>query len=532
MAGGIDRLIHLLLRERLGGKQPPDLSRGIMDAIDAGRGPREHEPAPVQQLPLFRPWMAIAASVALVAAIGLAISAWLLSDNPPAQQPGGQAGRPVQVIPSEQERANQAPLPKQPERAPQPPREPAPQPEPRVPDQVEQPTPQPEQPQPPKPEPDPVKDPVVEQPPEPTPEPTPEQPQPEQPKPEKDPVVEQPPKPEPEPERPPTEAEPPKPVRLGSVIYTEDKARLEFRNAPDAKWQDWAADSFVLSGMQLRARKPVAVELPDGARFYFDGEIALSGDDKSLDVTIEDESVYFDVYGSTRQFSVRRNDAVLRFRDAEVLAEKAGLRLQITCLGGEVSIGEETLKGGWSASLSEKGFSRARFQGAGARANPLVQRMDAAFTLLREELNDAAAKRVYQGECKDGVVRGSGEELAFGIELEKDLAVVERMYIRLRVRINGDGRGLSIGFGSGEEGKRRYFQSHHEEVKPGEWTVLRVPVAALMDDGEKKKIWPGVMLHKFQVVLWDKTDASVEVDWFELGIEPEWAEQGEKEENK
>ncbi|MCB9932385.1 MAG: hypothetical protein H6841_03090 [Planctomycetes bacterium] len=531
MAGGIDRLIHLLLRERLGGNQPPDLSRGIMDAIDASRGPREHETAAVQPLPVFRPWMAIAASIALVAAIGLAVSAWLLSDNPPPQQPGGQAGKPVQVIPSEQERANQAPLPPKPEQT-QPPREP--EPEPRVPDQVKQPTPQPEQPpEPPKPEPPkPEKDPVVEEPLKPQPEPQPEQPKPEQPKPEKDPVVEQPPKPEPEPERPPTEAEPPKPVRLGSVIYAEDKARLEFRNSPDAKWQDWAADSFVLSGMELRARKPVAVELPDGARFYFDGEIALSGDDKSLDVTIEDESVYFDVYGSARQFSVRRNDAVLGFRDAEVLAEKAGLRLQITCLGGEVSVGDEILKGGWSASLSEKGFSRAKFQGAGARANPLVQRMDTTFTLLREELIDAA--RVYHGEVKEGVASGSGKELAFGIELAKDIAVVERMYVRLRVRINGDSGGLSIGFGSGsgEEGKRRYFQSHHEEVKAGEWVVLRVPLKRLMDDGDKKKIWPGVMLHKFQVVLWDKTDASVEVDWFELGIEPDWAEQGEKKENK
>jgi hypothetical protein len=526
VAGGIDRLIHLLLRERLGGKQPPDLSRGIMDAIDAGREPREHEPAPVQQLPLFRPWMAIAASIAVVAAMGLAVSAWLLSDND-QPQPGRQAGTPVQVIPSEQERANQAPLPPRPQQTP-PTREPAPQPEPRVPDQVKQPTPEPERPQPEQPKPE--KDPVVQEPPKPQPEPTPEQPQPEQPKPERDPVVEQPPKPEPEPERPPTEAEPPKPVRLGSVIYAEEKARLEFRNSSDAKWQDWAADSFVLSGMQLRARKPVAVELPDGARFYFDGEIALSGDDTSLEVSIEDESVYFDVYGSARQFSVRRNDAVLRFRDAEVLAEKSGLRLQITCQGGEVSAGDETLKGGWSASLSEKGFSRARSQNGRLRSHPLVAAMDQVFTLLREELNDAA--RVYHGEVKQGIAGGSGKELAFGIELAKDVAVVERMYVRLRVRINGDSGGLSIGFGSGEETKWRYFQSHHEEVKAGEWVVLRVPLKRLMDDGDKKKIWPGVMLHKFQVVLWDKTDASVEVDWFELGIEPEWAEQGEKEQNK
>jgi len=529
VARRIERLIHLLLRERLGGQEPPDLSGSIMDAIDGKQAPvRKLPPAETPPPGLYQPWMAIAAGVAIVAALALAVSIWTLSR--PEQGTTTADGNRVRVIPSEQDKANTSnPQPQQPVENHKPAPQPSPEPQPE--DQVEKPAPEPQpEPQPEPEQPKPEKDPVVEKP-EPQPQPEP-QPEPEQPKPEKDPVVEKPepqPQPQPEPERPPTETHPEKAVRLGSVVYAPDKSRLEWRLSADDKWADWESKKDVTAGLQLRARRPVAIELDDGARVYFDGEIKLSGDAKTLGVAIEDESVYFDVYGSKRDVTVTRGDAKLTFRDAELLAEKSGLRLQVSCLGGEVAVGDVTLKAGWTASLNDKGLSREKFEGDRARHNPLVASMDQTFVLMREELNRDAAQRVYHGDWKDGVVNGKGKELVFGIELSEDVELKKHAYLRMRVRINGDEKGLNIGFGSTEESDWRYFQSHHGDVQPGEWTIVRVPLEALMDDGDKKHIWPGVKLHKFQIVLWDKTDASVDVDWFELGIDPEWSGAGDKE---
>ena len=527
MAGRKERLIHLLLRERLGGHTPPDLSRNIMDSLDAdSRVGADGHVAPVRKLPPapkpISPWMAVAAAIAVVAALTLGVSAWLLNRDAPVE-PTPTADDP-KIIPSQQDRANREDTPFERPVLPQPnqpdPR-PAPEPEPEKPDDTVE-TPEPPKPEP-EPEPEPVKpDDTVETPEPPNPEPEPEvKPEPVKP----DDTVET-PEPQPEPERPPTESDTPKePVKLGTVLYVAEKGKLTYRLGEDEKWQDWVAGSAVLSGMHFKVKRPAAIELPDGARLYFDGEITVRGDDTTLEVDIADEQVYFDVYGSKREFTVRRNDAELSFRDAEVLAERSGLRLNVTCLGGEVSVGEVILKAGWSASLSEKGFSREKFEGARARFNPLVRNMDSAFVLMREELNADARERVYCGEWKDGVVKGGGtKETAFGIEFAEgqEVEVQDRGYVRMRIRVTGSEDGLSIGFSSGEESEWTYFQSHHERVPNGEWTILRVPLSQLKDDGKSKYVWPGVKLHKFQIVLWTKENSYVEVDWFELGVDPEW----------
>lgn len=529
MAGRKERLIHLLLRERLGGHTPPDLSRSIMDRID-GRA------APVHQLPPapkpFSPWMAVAASIAIVAALALGVSAWLLNrDNGVERTPTAEDPK---VIPSQQEREGlpieRTPLP-DPVKTPEP--KPEPEPEPRKPDdRIETPTPEP-QPEPREPD-DTVETPVPEPEPEPTPEPkkpddtveTPDRPQPEptpEPEPTKPDDTVETPEP-PKPDRPPTESDLPKePVKLGSILYVAERGKLTYRMNDDERWQDWVVGSPVLSGMHLKVRRPAAVELPEGARFYFDGEIIVRGDDASLEVQIIDEQVYFDVYGSEREFTARRNDASLVFRDAEVLVERSGARLQVTCLGGEVKSGEVTLQAGWTAALSDKGLSRAKYEGSRARTNILVASMDGAFVLMREELNEEARKRVYCGDLKDGVVKGATtKDAAFGIEFADSVEVQERGFVRMRIRVTGSPDGLSIGFGSGEESVWTYFQSHHEKVANGAWVILRVPLSRLKDDGKEKHIWPGVKLRKFQIVLWTKENAHVEVDWFELGVDPEW----------
>lgn len=521
-----ERLIDLLLRERLGGKAPPDLSRRIMGAIDNERAPGVRRlPPPVPPRAGFSPWMGIAASVALVAAVVLGAVAYNVSQ--------GSADDPVEVAAPEVNRADteqhweenqrQAPLEK-PERDPVPTDEP--------PRQVESPRAEPE------PEPRPDRDPVVEEPsPETKPDTgsAPDSPDPEvRPRPDEDPagdpVVEDPdrrPDTEttPEPRDPATPEQ--RPASLGRIVFATRGAALEIQGAGE----DWRAfnpdgETTITAGARLRARRPVALELDDGARVYFDGEIAVDGDSERLDVVVEDESVFFDVYGSAREFTARRGELSLSFRDAEVVVKKSGLRLRVSCLGGEVTVGDVTLRGGWEASLTDSGFRRTRFRGERLRANPLVTAMDNAFVLMREELNENARARLVHGDWDDGIVRGRRApdgDYAFSIDLEEELTVQERAYVRMRIRL-ADSEGFNIGFKSTREAGWRYFQSSHHEKRRDEWVVVRLPLKELQDHGEDRKfIWPGVKLTRFQIVLWgEESTSAVEVDWFEIGVEPDW----------
>jgi hypothetical protein len=314
-----------MLRERLGGHTPPDLSHDIMNAID-GRAAPAHRLSPSRPV---SPWLAAAASLAVAAALALAASVWWLNPGAGSEQPpvADERGHTPRIVPSMQDGVDDegAPAKRPDEPSPQPDRSPArPENTEDTEDTIESPArpgPGPEPAQPGKAPGD-----VVE-----APEPPPSEPAPEPVKPED--TVETPaPR---EPERAPTEAEtPPPPAVLGSVIFVADRGRLTWRLGTDDKWQDWTPGGEVLSGMHFKVRRPAAIELADGARFYFDGEIAVRGNEESLEVEIADEQVYFDVYGSKRDFTVRRNDAEMTFRDAEVLAARSGLRLQVTCLGG------------------------------------------------------------------------------------------------------------------------------------------------------------------------------------------------------
>ena len=512
-----ERLIHLMLRESRGGQTPPDLSRQIMDSV-SGRAPVRRLPPPVSSTRGFSPWLAAAASVALIAALVAGVFAYQGRNKPAPLTPESTTQPPAT--------ADKPQLPKKREQTPESP-EPAPQPQDPLPELPE--APLPEQPEaPPVPETPDAPDDVVERP-EPKDPEVPETPESPEPDPDKDPVVEQ-PEPAPQPETPPTEVptQPSPPAKLGSVLFAPDKSRLTWRAKANEKWSPWA-DGEVLSGMQFKSRGPVGLQLSDGARLYFDGELTLTGDSDTLTIALEDESVYVDCYGSTREYTVQRRDMAVSFRDAEVVTERSGLRLQVSCLGGEVSVGEVTLQAGWTAALSASGFARPKFEGNKVRGGKLAAAMDTTFVLVREELDEPAAKRVFVGEWADGVVTGKApgsiKEAAFGIEFERPVTVAERAYVRMRIRVTGT-EGFSLGFSTNQEGNWRYYQSHHNYITNDKWIVLRIPLSELVDEGDKehgkKALAPGVKLTKFQIVLWKPEGAQIEIDWFELGVDPEW----------
>ncbi|MBX3459237.1 MAG: hypothetical protein KF696_04600 [Planctomycetes bacterium] len=507
-----ERLIEQMLRERLGGHKPPDLSRSILDRLEGeGTGPqlrvvRGDRAAPRRSHMGAKPanWRSVAAAVALIGAVGIAAAAFLLNMPRHPQTPvaGGNGatkeqtkpGPSGQAVNDNPVRANQEPAPQQPDNEIAPYYETGPS-RPSGDDAPE-----------PKPEPKPGTEPGRE-------------PQPEKPREE----VEAPQTPESA--RPPTEvpaAPAPKALVLATLLQATEGARLAFKRAEAARYEDWTADARIESGMWLRARKPVALAVGD-ARVYFDGEVMLAGDDATLRIEVAGDSVYIEAYGE-RVFTVARGDAAFTFTQAEVVAEKSGLRLNVSCLAGEVASGGATLTAGSSASLSEKGFGRPKAEGAKLRSHPLVHAVDTIFRLVRDDLDDeGAASRVYLGVVDKGVATGKGKQ-AFGVKLREPLTVRDNAYVRIRLRVRNS-QGISIGVKGEENADWQYFQHHTNYVINDKWITLTVPLHELRSEGKgegkDKPLFSGAIISAFQVISWDDK-STIEIDWIEFGIDPKW----------
>ncbi len=484
-----------MLSERLGGKPPPDLSSRILQALDQPAGPVVPM-RPVHAGARPASWRSVAASVALVGAVGIAAAVFLL--NMPRNGTAPVAD------------SNQAAQPRQPELPDPNPAPPKPEPEAPAPNQ--QPGPETPIPELPKPEPGPQPSPEAD----PSPQPAPEKPREE---------VENPP--EPKPERPPTEApvERRKAVIVAQMLQMTDGARLAFKRNESDRWEDWSAEIRVESGMFLRARKPVALSAGGNARVYFNGELRFTGDERALSIELITEAVYVEAYAPLRTFTVSRGDARFTFREAEVVAEKSGLKLNVTCLGGEVATAGVALVAGWSASLSDKGFAKPKEEGRRLRAHSLVIAVDTIFRLVRDELDDErGSARIYWGAVESGIVTGSGKQ-AFGVTLAEPYSVRDNAYVRVRIRVRGS-QGVSIGVKGDEAADWQYFQHHTNHILNDKWITLKVPLHDLKAEGKADKTKPlatGVAFTAFQVVLWDEK-ATVEIDWIEFGIDPKWDE--------
>ncbi|MBK8206357.1 MAG: hypothetical protein IPK87_06095 [Planctomycetes bacterium] len=494
-----ERLIEQMLSEKLGGKSPPDLSSRILQSLDQPAG-RVLAARPLHAGARPASWRSVAASVALVGAVGIAAAVFLLNMPRNGTTPVADSNRSTK--PALPDQSDPKPVPQKPE------------PEMRAPEQ--QPEPDAPIPEMPKPVPEPQPKPEPEPEPAPAPQPGPE-------KPRED--VENPP--EPKPERPPTEApvEPSKAVVVAQMLQMTDGAKLAFKRNEADRWEEWTAETQVESGMFLRARKPVALSAGGNARVYFNGELRFTGDESALSIELFTEAVYVEAYAPERTFTVSRGDASFNFREAEVVAEKSGLKLNVTCLGGEVSSGGVALAAGWSASLSEKGFAKPKEEGDKLRAHTLVIAVDTIFRLVRDELDDERGDgRIYLGVAENGIVTGTGKQ-CFGVTLTEPYSVRDNAYVRVRMRVRGS-QGVSIGVKGDEAADWQYFQHHTNHILNDKWITLKVPLHDLKVEGKADKAKPlatGQAFTAFQVVLWDEK-ATIEIDWIEFGIDPKWGE--------
>lgn len=554
MAPSRERLIELMLEEAHG-NPPPDLSRKIMGALDQPLAqPAAAQPVPAREAPVLRPafawhWFAAAAAAAVLLGAGLALM--FSGNDTPVDQPaiagpgGNQAVQPApQPSPQPRPQPQPAPQPK-PEPGPVPTPAPQPQPEPQPEPEVPQPEPQPE------PEPAPKPPEEVERPqPEPSPEPAPK-PTPEEPAPKPGPVIEEPPvKPQPvpqppQPERPPTEAPRTGPVRVALVAYQSPNAKLSYKEAGATRFTEVKPDTELMSGWTLSTRHPVLLDLGQGRRAWFDGELGLESVDGVVALEVIKEGVYLDMLGGKGAVIVRRGETSLEISDAAVVIEKMSTSkdgMEVSCLDGELSWGESKLQAGQGAQISGKGFKRSRVEGPKLREHKLVRELAAAQKLTREEFEGRLGERLYAGEAEGGIVHGGEKEIGVGLTLAEPLEVTERTFIRVRMRVSAP-TGLYLQL-IGDEGKSRFGKDFL--VPSGHWVTLKFAVAAQREGGDNGRAVPkgeqnggkekeaareGIkgekaekldaksLLCKFQALCKNKA-AKIEIDWIEIGEDP------------
>ncbi|MBE7492364.1 MAG: hypothetical protein HS108_11485 [Planctomycetes bacterium] len=558
MARSRERLIELMLEEAHG-NPPPDLSRRIMRSLDqpvpaSSPVAEAVQPRGAVLRPAF-PWHWFAAAAAAAVLLGAGLALVFSGKDTPAPQPEiATPGTNVPVQPAP------APAPKP---APRP--EPAPQPEPRV-----QPRPQPE-PETPQPEPRPVPQPQPEPEPEPQPAPRPPEeverpapepeapkpgPTPEEPKPAPGPVVDDTPKgpaPQPVPERPPTEAPRTGPVRVALVMYQSANARLSYKEAGAARFTEVKGDLELMSGWTLSARHPVLLDLGQGKRAWFEGELGLDVVEGNPVLEVIKEGVFVDALGAKGAITIRREGTSIEVSDAAVLAERMSTvkdGLEISCLDGEVVWGESRLNAGQGATISGRGFKRTKAEGARLREKTLFKDWARAQNLVREDFDGRMGERLYAGEIENGVVIGpGGREVSVGCYLPQPREAGERTYVRVRMRVTAH-TGLYVQV-IGDDGKARYGKEFL--VPAGQWVTLKFPVLANRegDNGMRgvqkppEKPEPGAkdarekdakdarekdargnaeksegngLLVKFQVLTKVK-GTQIEIDWVEIGDE-------------
>lgn len=393
MTDEFERLQDLNIEEAVGRSTPPDLTDRILAAADkreldeavtpiSGRHavPRTHRPTGRRMTGAVakKNWQGagIVTAFALLFTIGL-VAFVLLKDptntpqldtaetpqtNEPTktEQPTNQSPPREQWSLGNNEDQSEEPGPKD---QPEPDNEP--QPEPKKPDDiVEQPAPEPEPKEPveqPKPEP---KD-TVEEP----------QPEPEQPK--------EPDESEPKPEQPKDTVEEPKdegkteakPER-DSVVVASFPAASQ-RNDRDYPYAvrnaagEWESESLFVPQNDGRERialreatelrlQNAPMTLVGGGTLYGDCVLSIDKFEESLAINLVEDEFWIDSTGASSGLSVRYNGLVADCTGAAAVFEADGRKLQIRCAVGEIRCGEEFVRAGEQANLSDKGLSGLR----------------------------------------------------------------------------------------------------------------------------------------------------------------------------
>lgn len=488
-----ERYLEAQLRDELG--PPVDLSERVLRSVYSK--PRRVVPPP-RRIPAWRP---LAAAAAVLIAAGLAtyvlvnvlpereqpvrerarsMPAPVVNDKPP-QVPGGERTQQPEVAPKPQPEQQQpepesVPLP-DPKGATQPATEPQPQPD----DQVEQPKDAP-----------PPEDTVKDGPP---------------PKGWTDP--------------PESWLDPKRyadPRESAPVLVTAWKGEgLKVRHkgpAGDVERKLKAGEAFEFrAGDRVEPKGHADFTLADGTLVRLDGELTFGGEASALKLTLHDGALYAD---TAAPLVVNAGELAVTVNGVAVLEERLH-GLDVFCVSGSVTAGNENLSAGLQARLGKDGFGRDK------KINwPDVQREfrflkdTPARAMLREELTEAPGE-LFGGALKDGVLAGDTDsETGIGFYLREPYVTQAGDVVRFRFRVERACE-MILQFGTVGDSNWRHKMGG---VKAGEWIEYELPLSELYKTTEVSlSAEPGLQLKFFQLHPED-AQTRIEIDWLEIVHRP------------
>jgi len=489
-----ERYLEAQLRDELG--PPVDLSERVLRSVYSK--PRRVVPPP-RRIPAWRP---LAAAAAVLIAAGLATYT-LVNVLPEREQPV-------------RERAQSAPAPVVNDR---PPQVPGGTPQPKVtPEQQEQVTPEPEaQPQP---------EPKGATEPGPAPEPKPETKpddqveQPEDAPPPDDTVKDSPPPkgwtdpPEswPDPKR---YADPRESAPVLVTAWKGESVRVRHQGpAGDVERKLKPGEAFEFrAGDRVEPKGYADFTLVDGTLVRLDGELTFGGEASALKLTLHDGALYAD---TAAPLVVNAGELAVTVSGVAVLEERLH-GLDVFCVSGSVSAGDDSLPAGFQSRLGKDGFGRDK-----KISWPDVQREfgflkeTPARAMLREELAEAPGE-LFGGELTDGVLAGDTDsETGIGFYLREPYATQAGDVVRFRFRVERACE-LILQFGTVGESNWRHKMGG---VKAGEWIEYELSLSELYKTTEvSRSAEPGLQLKFFQLHPEDAR-TRVEIDWVEIVHRP------------
>ncbi|MCA8916889.1 MAG: hypothetical protein KDB90_15960 [Planctomycetes bacterium] len=499
-----ERYLEAQLRDELG--PDTDLSERVLRAV-YGK-PRRVIPPP-RRTPRWEPW---AAAAAVLLAAGVATYS-LVNFLP------GRFNQQQRV--NEQAEKPKHPLPDVAPRAPRPKPEPQPSPEggeEAAPDPDSEPLPAPELP---KAQPDQIPAPIIPRP-KPDDQVSGDDPKgPTSPLP-KDPGLTDPPESWPNPKGP-TVAEPKKEtpgsteLAVLAVAWKAESLRVSRQNE-SGKWIEEerfkAGDEYtVRAGDRIKPKGSAEFTLVDGSLLRLDGEITFGGEATAIRIALNDGAIYAD---TAMPLTVSKDEISASIAGIAVLEERLH-GMDVFCVGGRVSAGEDFLMAGFQARLEKDGFGRDKnitwedVQREFRFLKDTPQRL-----LLREEMDDAP-KGVFGGVIADGLLSGDTDsDTGIGFYLREPHRLQAGDVVRFRVRLKKSCE-LILQFGTVADDN---WRNKLGTLQGGEWIEIELPLAELfktLDPSQKAQ--PGMELKFFQLHPEDGR-AQIEIDWVEIVHRP------------
>ena len=253
--------------------------------------------------------------------------------------------------------------------------------------------------------------------------------------------------------------------------------------------------------------------LVNGTLLRVDGEITFEGDEKEIAVQLEDGALYADTVAPLRV----DGDGISAVVEGMAVVEERLNALDLYCLRGRISVGEDFIAAGFRSRADDDGLGREK-----AFTWPDVQRefrflKDVpARALLREDLDEAPGK-LFGGELKDGVLGGESDSATgLGFYFRESHTYQEGEVVRFRFRVEKACE-LILQLGTDENGNWRHKLGG---VKPGEWIEFELPLAEFYKTIDvAKSAEPGLRFKFFQLHP-EETTTAMEIDWVEIVRKP------------